>query len=228
MAKKKVVRKASRKPAGPTAPESKAFEIGSRVSWQAHARPYHWTRAAGNPLTRQLWIYTLDPSLSDRHGGMTKVEVPWEKLEAGPKGVLFDIDGTGAPSDLSHHGPLDLDDPRLLVTNGLSPSPSNAQFHLQMAYAVCSLTYAAFRRALGRDLGWAFPPGPDGETRLRVRPFALKQPNAGYLRETQDLSFGYFRAGRHPAGFTIPGGLVFTALSHDVICLLYTSPSPRD
>ena len=217
MAKKKVVRKASRKPAGPTAPESKAFEISPRVARQALAKPYQWRRGEDNPVSRQLWIYTLDPSLSDRQGGVTKVEVPWEPLEPGPKGELFEIDGTGAPELLSDAGKFDLEDRRWLVTDGVSPSPASVPFHLQMTYAVCSLTYAAFRRALGRDIGWAIEPGPDGRTRLRVRPFAFEEANAGYLREAGDLSFGYFRAGQQPAGFTIPGGLVFTSLSHDVI-----------
>ena len=40
--------------------------------------------------------------------------------------------------------------PTLLLSSGLSPSPANGLFHLQMVYAVCSLTYAAFRKALGR------------------------------------------------------------------------------
>ena len=42
--------------------------------------------------------------------------------------------------------------------------------------------------------------------------------NAGYYdRETGDLSFGYFKADRRAAGFTVQGGLISTALSHDII-----------
>jgi hypothetical protein len=86
-----------------------------------------------------------------------------------------------------------------------------------MVYAVCSLTYAAFQRALGRDIGWATEPSADGTVRLVVRPFGFRGRNAGYSREGGDLSFGYFRAGREPAGFTVQQGLICTALSHDIV-----------
>ena len=42
-------------------------------------------------------------------------------------------------------------------------------------------------------------------------------PTPGYSRETGDLSFGYFKANRRAAGFTVQGGLISTALSHDII-----------
>jgi len=130
------------------APEPSAFQISPRVARQALARPYRWQRGDNKPVSRQLWIYTLDPSVSDRLGGVAKVDVPWEPLEPGPKGELFEIDGAGAPAPLIDPGQLDLEDPHWLVSDGAAPSPANAAFHLQMVYAVCSLTYAAFRRAL--------------------------------------------------------------------------------
>ncbi len=87
-----------------------------------------------------------------------------------------------------------------------------------MVYAVCSLTYAAFRRALGRDIAWATPaPTDGGPLRLVVRPFGFNGSNAGYSREAGDLSFGYFRADEKAAGFTLKGGLISTALSHDIV-----------
>ena len=203
---------------GPAPASAPAYQISQRVVRQALAKPYRWKREGNKPLSRPLWIYTLDPSLSDRDGGVAKVEVPWEPLQPGPRGQLFEVIGGGAPEPLAGaDAPLDLDDPRWLISDGVAPSPSNAQFHLQMTYAVCSLTYAAFRRALGRDIGWAFDPEQVGHAGLRVRPFAFAEANAGYSREAGDLSFGYFRAGVKPAGFTVPGGLVFTSLSHDVI-----------
>ena len=212
---------AKKRPALPRQPAAAAtptaYQISPRVARQALTRPYRWKRGRTRPLHRQLWIYTLDPSVSDREGGVAKVEVPWEPLAPGPRGKLFEIDGSGAPAPLADPGRLALDDPHWLVTDGVPPSPSDSRFHLQMTYAVCSLTYDAFRRALGRNIGWAIDPGADGRTRLRVRPFAFEQRNAGYSREGGDLSFGYFRAGQDAGGFTIPGGLVFTSLSHDVI-----------
>lgn len=195
------------------APPVTAFEVSDRVTLQA--RMHLAARDPGAPLYRPLQIYTLDPSVSDRLGGVATVQVPYEKLQAGPVGSLLEISGGGAPRELTAE-PLDLDAPQLLLSSGLSPTPANGRFHLQMVYAVASLTYAAFKRALGREIAWAIPAAADGPLRLRVRPF-IRGANAGYSRESGDLSFGYFRAGRRAAGFTVPRGLISTALSHDVI-----------
>ena len=172
-------------------------------------------RDPGAPLYRPLRIYTLDPSVSDRLGGVATVQVPYEKLQAGPIGALFEIVCDGAPRELGAEA-LDLDDPHLLLSSGVAPTPASGRFHPQMVYAVASLTYAAFKRALGREIAWAVPAGDDGPLRLKVRPF-VRGANAGYSREAGDLSFGYFRAGKRAAGFTVKGGLISTALSHDVI-----------
>ncbi|MEO7274871.1 MAG: peptidase M4 [Vicinamibacterales bacterium] len=201
-------------PAKARVPPPVAYEISDRVPRQALVRPYQ--RDARAPLVRPLRIYTLDPSVSDRIGGVATVNVPYEKLERGPIGSLFRIVSDGAPDPLVASA-LDLDDPTLLMSSGLSPSPANGLFHLQMVYAVCSLTYAAFRKALGREIAWATTPVDDGPLRLVVRPFGFEGSNAGYSREAGDLSFGYFSAGDHAAGFTLRGGLIATALSHDIV-----------
>ncbi len=122
--------------------------------------------------------------------------MPYEKLERGPDRIAVPgRSATGAPAPLRADA-LDLDDPDLLLSSGLSPTPPNGRFHLQMVYAVCSLTYAAFRRALGRDIAWA-----TAAARRRARcgwscgRSASAGRNAGYSREAGDLSFGYFNAG---------------------------------
>ena len=76
------------------------------------------------PVSRPLRIYTLDPSVSDRIGGVATVEIPYEKLEPGPTGSLFKVNCEGAP-DLLKAEPLDLDHPHLLLSSGLAPSPVN-------------------------------------------------------------------------------------------------------
>jgi hypothetical protein len=190
------------------------YDVSDRVRFQAALRPYQ--RDTRAPLVRPLRIYTLDPSVSDRLGGVATVLVPYEKLEPGPIGSLFAVNGLGAPVELQAEA-LDLDDPFLLLSGGLSPTPTNGRFHMQMVYAVCSLTYAAFRRALGRDIAWATMAPADGPLRLIVRPFGFEGTNAGYSREAGDLSFGYFRASDKAAGFTLKGGLISTALSHDIV-----------
>ena len=74
-------------------------------------------------------------------GGVATVLVPYEKLEPGPIGSLFAVNSLGAPEELQAEA-LNLDDPHLLLSGGLSPTPTNGRFHMQMVYAVCSLTYA--------------------------------------------------------------------------------------
>ena len=142
----------SRRARKPATPVTAPFEISTRVARQALTRPFQ--RLPGAPSSRPLRIYTLDPSVSHRIGGVATVNVPYEKVEKGPVGALFEIDTTGAPASLRGE-PLNLDDPYLLMAGGHAPSPGNGQFAAQMTYAVCSLTYAAFRRALGRDISWA-------------------------------------------------------------------------
>ncbi|HEU5317976.1 MAG TPA: S8 family serine peptidase [Chloroflexota bacterium] len=52
--------------------------------------------------------------------------------------------------------------------------------------------------------------------RLRVYPHALREPNAYYSPTKRALLFGYFPASSDdPRG--LPGGMVFTCLSHDII-----------
>lgn len=195
-------------------PPVKAYDVSDRVGRQAAIQPY--VRDPRGPTSRPLKIYTLDPSVSDRMGGVATVLVPYEKLERGPAGSLFEVRWEGAPEGLASDG-LDLDEENLLLSSGYSPTPANGRFHLQMVYAVCSLTYAVFKRALGRDIAWATPTPVDGPLRLVVRPFGFHGRNAGYSREGGDLSFGWFEAGDEPAGFVVRGGLICTALSHDII-----------
>ena len=203
-------------------PSAPLFEISERVKIQAVARArgssYDFSRS------RQLRIYTLDPSVSTLLGGETTVAVPYETLAPGPVGAVFEMDGSGAPAALRQgtKGPLtlDLNEQQLLLSNGLRPTPADGRFHLQMTYAVCSLTYSAFQRALGREIMWAsgYRATDDEPFRLRISPFALRdQKNAAFDQELGSISFGYFHAGLKPGGHTVPKGLISTALSHDVV-----------
>ncbi|NOT33262.1 MAG: peptidase M4 [Candidatus Eisenbacteria bacterium] len=202
---------AARKPRRKVDARNLVYEISHRVALQARTRA---AETLPGPRFRPLRIFTLDPSVSHRLGGIATAQVPYQPLAPGPVGALFEFDATGAPPPLTV-AKLDLDDPLLLLSSGVSPSPGDARFHLQMAYAVCSLTYAAFQRALGRDVAWAVE-GGSGQSKLRVRPFAVNEDNAYYSREI-GLEFGYFKAAKRPGGHTVPGGLIFGGLSHDIV-----------
>jgi hypothetical protein len=105
----------------------------------------------------------------------------------------------------------------VLINNGREPSLSDHRFHQQMVYAVCSSTYNVFRLALGRDPSWGFKMDPGRAPVLRIRPHAKREKNAYYDTESGELRFGYYASESIVHGLNMPGGTVFTCLSHDII-----------
>src|SRR5215218_8633008 len=190
------------------------FRIGAGVRRSARVAPYE--RKKTDPIYRPLRIYTLDAAESRLEGGVALVNVPYEALEPGPVGAVFRVDNHDGWQNLDYQR-LDLDDPGVLIRNGLTPTPSDPRFHQQMVYAVCSLVYAAFKSALGRDLAWGFDREGEGPVRLRLRPYAGEDENAFYDEHAGELRFGYFQARGKVHGRNLPGGFVFTALSHDIV-----------
>jgi hypothetical protein len=187
------------------------------------------------PPSRRLRIFASDPTLRDSletlHLSEAVVAVAWEgsedkPLRPGPCGEYLEVVDVDPPSGCAYE-PVDLDDPYLLASNGLAPSESDPQFHQQMVYAVAMTTIGHFERALGRVAQWGQHRRnwKEGTTtkykdefvrRLRVYPHALREPNAYYSPEHKALLFGYFPADA-PSGSLIPGTMVFTCLSHDII-----------
>lgn len=178
--------------------------MGDGVERAVEGRPYE--RQDDQPLYRPLKIFALDPSVSRLEGATALVNVPYEKLKDGPEGRLFKVvSDDGAP-------PLNLDDPNILISNGLDPSTSDKRFHDQMVYAVCSIVYTAFRAALGRHITWGFNPKLK-RSHLLLRPRAFNGNNSRYDKNTGELCFGSFRSkaeGDYP-------GTVYACLSHDTV-----------
>lgn len=194
----------------------------------------------GRPPFRRLRAYAFDPSLSTRLDtamvNQVTLNVPWEfdrqsgqdQLEPGPVGEYLEVVDVDPASDC-FYAPVDLNHPYLLAQDGLAPSEGNPQFHQQMVYAVAMTTIRHFERALGRTAFWAPRREPrattdegDGWTdqyvaRLRIYPHALRQANAYYTPTKKALLFGYFPATPADARYHLPGGIVFTCLSHDII-----------
>ncbi len=188
------------------------------------------------PPKRRLRIYTIDPSadVSLDTAGISRcgLEIPWENLTPGqgrsyPIGEYVEVIDVDPPSDCTYD-PVDLDDPHVLAQDGLQPSEGNPQFHQQMAYAVCMKTIENFEQALGRQVLWADRPKDNRGNwitprnkryvgRLRVYPHALRDQNAFYSPAKKALLLGYFNAPTTDPREELPGGTIFTCLSHDVI-----------
>jgi hypothetical protein len=181
------------------------------------------------PPYRSLRGYAVDPSLSTQLEtapiAETTFQVPWEELKPGPVGEYIEVVDVDPPSR-TFYAPVDLDSPALLAQDGLPPSEGVPQFHQQMVYAVCSLTIQNFERALGRKALWRPGPPPEGADakddshyvrKLRVYPHALREANAYYSPNKVALLFGYFDSVNVNDGAMLPGGRVFTCLSHDIV-----------
>ena len=195
------------------------FQLGPRVTRASRVVPY--VRTAADPVHRALRIFAFDPSETRLLGNVATVRVPYEPLEPGPCGHLFEVDGSLLDGSGAAAVPLDLDQPVMLLNAGLEPTQSRPQFHMQMTYAVCMGVYERFQTALGRTVAWGFDGAarPErGPFRLRIRPIAEQDWNAYYDPETGELNFGYFEAdAEHSIGRNLPGGFVFTSLGHDIV-----------
>ncbi|HEV2847103.1 MAG TPA: hypothetical protein VG477_19760 [Thermoanaerobaculia bacterium] len=175
------------------------------------------------PSFRKLRVYAFDPSLNWNLDtaviNTMTLRIPWEDLEPGPVGEYLEIVDVDPPSDCCY-APVDLDDRFLLAQDGLDPAEGDPQFHQQMVYAVAMTTIRNFERALGRRVLWS-PAGEDQGykfvRRLRIYPHALREANAYYSPWKKALLFGYFPASPENPGRNLPGGTVFTCLSHDVV-----------
>jgi hypothetical protein len=174
------------------------------------------------PQERLLQVFAFDPSLNASLEtaviNQLRLAVPWEDLHPGPVGEYLEVVDVDPPSGY-FYPPVNLDHPHLLVQDGLPPSESSPQFHQQMVYAVASKTIHNFELALGRKVLWA--PRKDGGQeeyvpRLRLYPHAVRQSNAYYSPQKKAILFGYFPSAAD-AGPNLPGGIVFTCLSHDII-----------
>jgi hypothetical protein len=172
------------------------------------------------PKWRPLTVYAFDPGMGRTMNNYMTIKVPYEKLKKGPIGrkiAVIDYDA----SNHVYYEPVDLDRAAVTLCNGLEPSESDPRFHQQMVYAVASETIRNFEFALGRPVKWRRPRGGNRNDPfrrcLRVFPHAFQQANAFYDQGLRAVLFGYFRADRDDVSENLPGQIVFTCLSHDII-----------
>jgi hypothetical protein len=173
----------------------------------------------GMPPFRPLKVYAFDPTRGRTLGNHMTINTPFERLDPGPVGTYLEVIDYDA-SNNCYYRAVDLDDPRVLLRNGLDPNESDPQFHQQMVYAVASETIRRFEYALGRSIRWPFGrgggPSSKMKKRLRIFPHAMQEANAFYSRDLRALLFGYF-ASDPESTLNLPGQTVFTCLSHDII-----------
>jgi hypothetical protein len=185
----------------------------------------------GNPTTRPLKAYAFDPSQGRLLGNQMSISVRHEELDPGPvvrdhyswNGVaVIDYDATNRV----YYQPVDLDDPQILIRGGLDPIESDPRFHQQMVYAVVTDTIRYFEAALGRRIHWRRVARDEGDAKtandqniytLNLFPHAMVAPNAFYSPQAHGILFGYFRADETDPGRNLPGQMVYTCLSHDIV-----------
>jgi hypothetical protein len=180
------------------------------------------------PSYRKLRGYAFDPitSLDQDTADINQItyQVPWEdNLKEGPEGEYIKVIDRD-PGSNKTYAPVDLNKPAILAADGLAPSETNPQFHQQMVYAVTMTTIKNFEKALGSKVMWSPIPRYDGKKfktefvrRLFVYPHAIRDQNAYYSPERKALLFGYYNAEPADAGIFLPGGIVYSCLSHDIV-----------
>jgi hypothetical protein len=164
------------------------------------------------PARRLLKIFASDPMAGRTAVNRVTIEINNEiNLSPGPSGDRLEVvDYDGAHNRF--YASVNLNEPNILMQNGLDPSESDPRFHQQMVYAVAMKTLENFDTALGRPLAMN-----RNSSKLRLFPHALHGANAFYDPDLHAILFGYFRADRENPGPNLPGGNIFTCLSHDII-----------
>ena len=167
------------------------------------------------PAYRALRVYAFHPGLGRRAGNHLTLRVPFEPLKPGPIGGrvhVIDEDFKGKRL----HAPVDLDHPDILRDGGLEPSDVNPQFHQQMVYACVSNLLRTFDCALGRQVRFRAK-GTAQQKVLTVLPHAILEANAYYDPDRVALAFGQFKAQASESGRNIPGQLIYSCVSHDIV-----------
>ncbi len=181
------------------------------------------------PAYRRLRGYAFDPitSLDLDTADINQIvyKIPWEDdLAPGPEGEYIKVIDRDPASDAIYK-PVDLNDPSILASDGLEPSETNPQFHQQMVYSVVMTTIKNFEKALGRKVMWSPMQTYDANNKmifkfvpkLMVYPHAVRDQNAYYSPDRKALLFGYYNATPADTSTFLPGGVVYSCLSHDIV-----------
>ena len=167
--------------------------------------------AIRSPERRRLRAFAFDPMSTRPSGRYLTVDVPYERdLKPGPLGDLVHVvDYDGARN--TWYQPVDLNDPSILAQGGLRPSDRDPRTHQQVVYAVSMSVIEQFERFMGRRFRWR------ADRELRLVPHAFEGRNAFFDPARRAVLFGYFKADGRDPGPNLPGQMIFTCLSMDII-----------
>lgn len=163
------------------------------------------------PRRRRLRTYAFDPMSTRLSGQFLTISVPYELgLTDGPEGELLSVVDFDPVRKL-WYGLADLDDRYVLAQDGLQPAEGDPRSHQQIVYAVASSVIERFERHLGRRFRWR------GDAKLSLVPHAFEGRNAYFDPTRKAVLFGYYRADHKDPGANLPGQMIFTCLSSDII-----------
>ncbi|WP_431805222.1 hypothetical protein [Microbacterium sp. bgisy203] len=144
-------------------------------------------------------------------GRFLTIDVPLERdLAPGPCGRLVQVVDYDAPHGV-WYTPVDLNAPTVLVQQGLRPSEADPRTHQQVVYAVAMSVLERFEKFSGFRFRW------QGDDKLRIVPHAFEGRNAYFDKRLRAVLFGYYRADERDPGANLPGQMMFTCLSVDVV-----------
>ena len=167
--------------------------------------------AIDTPRRRRLRTYAFDPMSTRLSGRYLTVPVPYEPdLQPGPDGELLQVVDYD-PVRKTWYAQVDLNDTNILAQDGMQPREGDPRSHQQIVYAVASSVIERFQRYLGRRFRWR------GEDKLRLVPHAFEGRNAFFDPKRKAVLFGYYRASEKDPGANLPGQVIFTCLSSDII-----------
>lgn len=163
------------------------------------------------PERRMLRTFAFDPMSTRLSGRFLPVDVRFEPdLQPGPSGSLLQVIDFDATRN-QWYEPVDLNDPALLAQDGIRPTEGDPRSHQQIVYAVAMSVLERFERFVGRRFRWR------SKQKLRLVPHAFEGRNAFFDPDRRAVLFGYYRADRRDPGANLPGQVIFTCLSTDII-----------
>ena len=167
--------------------------------------------ALATPRRRRLRTYAFDPMSTRLSGRFLTVDVPYESnLREGPCGDLLEVVDYDPIRD-KWYAPVNLNERFILAQDGLKPREGDPRSHQQVVYAVAMSVIERFEKHLGRRFRW------QGGDKLAMVPHAFEGRNAFFDPTRGAVLFGYYRAELNEPGANLPGQVIFTCLSSDII-----------